>query len=55
MLQPRFYQQDAHDAVINHWRASTLPVVVEAATGAGKSVIVAMLAKTLHDLSGGKS
>lgn len=54
MLQPRFYQQDAHDAVINHWRASTLPVVVEAATGAGKSVIVAMLAKTLHDLSGGK-
>lgn len=54
MLQPRFYQQDAHDAVITHWRASTLPVVVEAATGAGKSVIVAMLAKTLHDLSGGK-
>lgn len=54
MLQPRFYQQDAHDAVINHWRASTLPVAVEAATGAGKSVIVAMLAKTLHELSGGK-
>jgi len=54
MLQPRFYQQDAHNAVIDHWRASTLPVVVEAATGAGKSVIVAMLAKTLHDLSGGK-
>ena len=54
MLQPRFYQQNAHDAVIDHWRGSTLPVVVEAATGAGKSVIVAMLAKTLHDLSGGK-
>lgn len=54
MLQPRFYQQEAHDAVIDHWRASTLPVLVEAATGAGKSVIVAMLAKTLHDLSGGK-
>ena len=54
MLQPRFYQQEAHDAVIAHWRASTLPVLVEAATGAGKSVIVAMLAKTLHDLSGGK-
>lgn len=54
MLQPRWYQESAHDAVINHWRASTLPVVVEAATGAGKSVIVAMLAKTLHDLSGGK-
>lgn len=54
MLQPRFYQQEAHNAVIDHWRASTLPVLVEAATGAGKSVIVAMLAKTLHDLSGGK-
>lgn len=54
MLVPRWYQESAHDAVIDHWRASTLPVVVEAATGAGKSVIVAMLAKTLHDLSGGK-
>lgn len=54
MLVPRWYQESAHDAVIDHWRASTLPVLVEAATGAGKSVIVAMLAKTLHDLSGGK-
>jgi len=54
MIQPRFYQQQAHDAVIDHWKRSTLPVVVEAATGAGKSVIVAMLAKTLYDLSGGK-
>ena len=54
MLQPRWYQESAHDAVINHWRGSTLPVVVEAATGAGKSVIVAMLANTLHDLSVGK-
>lgn len=54
MLQPRTYQQGAHDAVIDHWKRSTLSVVVEAATGAGKSVIVAMLAKTLHDLSGGK-
>lgn len=54
MLQPRPYQEAAHNAVIDHWRASTMPVVVEAATGSGKSVIVAMLAKTLHDLSGGK-
>lgn len=54
MLTPRFYQQDAHDAVIEHWKRSTLPVLIEAATGSGKSVIVAMLAKTLHDLSGGK-
>lgn len=54
MIAPRHYQQDAHDAVIGHWKKSTLPVVVEAATGSGKSVIVAMLAKTLFDLSGGK-
>ena len=54
MLVPRSYQQEAHDAVIAHWKRSTLPVVVEAATGAGKSVIVALLAQTLHRLSGGK-
>ena len=54
MLVPRWYQQEAHDAVIEHWKQSTLPVVIEAATGAGKSVIVAMLAKTLNDLSSGK-
>lgn len=54
MIQPRPYQQDAHDAVVDHWKRSTLPVLVEAATGAGKSVIVAMLAHTLHKLSGGK-
>lgn len=54
MLVPRHYQQAAHDAVVDHWKRSTLPVVVEAATGAGKSVIVALLARTLHQLSGGK-
>jgi DNA repair protein RadD len=54
MIQARPYQQEAHDAVIEHWKRSTLPCVVEAATGAGKSVIVAMLAHTLHNLSGGK-
>lgn len=54
MLVPRFYQSAAHDAVIAHWKQSTLPVLVEAATGSGKSVIVALLAQTLHKLSGGK-
>lgn len=54
MLTPRPYQQAAHDAVIDHWKKSTAPVVVEATTGAGKSVIVALLAKSLYDLSGGK-
>lgn len=51
-LQPRDYQQAAHDAVIEWWRTTTVPCVVEAATGAGKSLIVAMLAETLHGLSG---
>jgi len=54
VLAPRQYQQDAHDDVIAAWRAHTKPVLVEAATGAGKSIIIAMLAKTLYDLSGGK-
>lgn len=54
MLIPRPYQQAAHDAVIEHWKKSTAPVMIEAATGAGKSVIVALLAKSLYDLSGGK-
>src|SRR5690606_10534466 len=53
-IAPRYYQTEAHDAVIDHWKKSTLPVVIEAATGAGKSVIVALLAKTLNKLSNGK-
>lgn len=51
---PRDYQQAAHDAVVDAWKKSTEPCLIEAATGAGKSLIVAMLAKTLFDLSGGK-
>lgn len=54
MLKPRPYQIAAHDAVIDHWRKSTAPVVVEAATGAGKSIVIALIAKTLHDISNGK-
>ena len=53
-LQPRDYQQHAHDAVIQWWKSTTTPCVVEAATGAGKSVIIAMMAETLHGLSGKK-
>lgn len=53
-LTPRPYQVEAHDRVVDNWKKSTDPVVVSAATGSGKSIIVAMLAKTLHGLSGGK-
>lgn len=54
MIQPRDYQQAAHDAVVASWRRSLAPVVVEAATGAGKSIVIALLARTLHHLSQGK-
>lgn len=53
-LTPRDYQIKAHDSVIKWWKHTTDPCVVEASTGSGKSVMVAMLAKTLYDLSGGK-
>lgn len=54
-MQLRPYQQEAHDAVINHIKKFTSSCVVEAATGAGKSLIIAELAKTIHKLSKGKN
>ena len=54
MYTPRPYQQSAHDAVMNWWRHTTSPCVIEAATGAGKSHIIAMLAESLHKISKGK-
>jgi len=51
----REYQQKAHDAIVAHIRVSRDPCLVEAATGAGKSHIIAELAKTIHNMSGGKS
>lgn len=54
MYTPRDYQQAAHDAGIDWWKHTTDPCVVEAATGAGKSLIIAMIAQTLHKLSNGK-
>ena len=54
MYKPRDYQQAAHDAVIAWWKHTTDTCVIEAATGAGKSLIIAMIAQTLHSLSNGK-
>ena len=48
----RPYQQEAHDAAWDHVKSSVDPCVIEAATGAGKSHIIASLAKTLHDHTG---
>ena len=40
MLRP--YQQTAHDAIINWIKKTREPCLIEAATGAGKSHIIAV-------------
>ena len=50
----RDYQQTAHDSVIDWVRSCTEPCVIEAATGAGKSHIIAAIARTMHQISKGK-
>jgi DNA repair protein RadD len=52
MLRP--YQQEAHDAIIAWIKKTRAPCLIEAATGAGKSHIIAALASTIHSMSGGK-
>lgn len=52
MLRP--YQQNAHDAAIAWLRRSVEPCLIEAATGAGKSHVIAAVAESLHKISGGK-
>lgn len=53
-MKPRWYQQEAHDAAISWVKRCIDPCLIEAATGAGKSFIVTMIAQTLHEISGGK-
>lgn len=50
----RPYQQQAHDQIIGWIRKNTAPCCIEAATGAGKSHIIAALADTIHGISKGK-
>lgn len=52
MLRP--YQQAATDAALEWVRKSVEPCLLDLATGAGKSHIVAALASALHKISGGK-
>ena len=52
MLRP--YQRRMHDAAWQHIRTSVDPCLLEAATGAGKSHVIAALAKTVHDATGKK-
>lgn len=48
----RPYQQQAHDAAWAHVRTCVDPCLIEAATGAGKSHIIAALAETIHGHTG---
>lgn len=48
----RPYQQSAHDAAWDHIKGNIEPCLIEAATGAGKSHIIAALADTVHSHTG---
>ena len=50
MLRP--YQQRAHDKIVAWIKRTTEPCMIEAATGAGKSHIIAELATTIREISG---
>lgn len=50
----RPYQHECVDAVIAHLRRSTAPILIDAATGAGKSIIIAEIARIIHSATGKK-
>lgn len=52
MHQLRPYQSAATDAIISAIRKDTAPIMIEAATGAGKSLIVAEVARIIHEMTG---
>ena len=55
MYKLRNYQQEACNATIEWVRKSVEACVIELPTGAGKSLVVAELARVLNEISGGKS
>jgi len=52
MNKLRPYQQNAHDAAISWIKRNTAPALIEAATGAGKSHMIAATAETFYNISG---
>lgn len=54
MITPRTYQQEAAQAAFDWVKKSTDPCLIHAPTGAGKSIIIALLASWLNKASGGK-
>jgi DNA repair protein RadD len=53
-MKLRPYQQQAVDDAFEHIKISTEPCLIEAFTAAGKSLIVAELARKIHEFSGKK-
>ena len=51
-VQLRPYQREAVDAIMSWVRKSTEPCLIEAATGSGKSMLVADIARQVHTTSG---
>lgn len=51
----RPYQARAVAHVMDHIRTSIEPCIIDAATGAGKSMMIADIARQVYDMSGGKS
>jgi len=48
----RWYQDEAVDAAITHLKKSTAPILIEAATGAGKSLLCAEISHIINDMTG---
>jgi len=48
----RDYQTEAVDAILSYIRTSLMPCMIEAPTGAGKSLIIAAVADRIHSMTG---
>ena len=47
MIQPRYYQQEAHDSLIDYFQNNKGNPILALPTGTGKSIIIAMFVKTV--------
>jgi len=54
LFTPFWYQQDGVDAALSWVKKCCDPCIIQAPTASGKSYMVAMLAKAIHEMSGKK-
>ena len=47
IIKPRYYQQEAHDSLIDYFTHNTGNPILALPTGTGKSIIIAMFVKTV--------